>query len=230
MAARFTGGRQLRVLDVGAARGSQAIGLARAGHKVTGVESDSSLLKAARSALAAEPEDIRRRVRLLEEDGRETGAHFLPGTFDVVLCHDTLMHVAEPDPLLAGLARVLASGGLLSILIRNADARAMGPAAAGDWETALTAFDEPRAPDDAGPADRTVRADRPAALRTTLSGIGAPLHAWYGVGVFTELTGHALPPAGGPEFERVVAAEEQAGRTDPYRAVAPLLHLCGVRD
>ncbi|MCM2576381.1 class I SAM-dependent methyltransferase [Streptomyces meridianus] len=239
MAARFTGGRQLRVLDVGAARGSQALRLARAGHKVTGVESDSALLSAARSALAAEPEDIRRRVRLLEEDGRETGAHFLPGTFDVVLCHDALMHVAEPDPLLAGLARVLATGGLLSILIRNADARAMGPAAAGDWTAALAALGPPEAAEapetpelqgGAGPRGRPLRADRPATLRTTLSGIGAPLHAWYGVGLFTEVTGKAVPPVAGAEFERIMAAEERAGRADPYRAVAPLLHLCGVRD
>lgn len=227
MAARFTGGRQLRVLDVGAARGAQAVRLARAGHKVTGVESDRSLLAAARSALAAEPDDIRRRVRLLEEDGRETGAHFLPGTFDVVLCHDALMHVAEPDPLLAGLARVLASGGLLSILVRNADALAMGPAAAGDWERALAAFD---APDESDRLGRPVRAERRAALRTTLSGIGAPLHAWYGVGVFTELTGGTPFRADGAESERIVAAEERAGRTDPYRGVAPLLHLCGVRN
>ncbi|MFD0069219.1 SAM-dependent methyltransferase, partial [Streptomyces sp. NPDC127574] len=27
----------------------------------------------------------------------------------------------------------------------------------------------------------------------------------------------------------LLAAEERAGRTDPYRQVAALLHLCGVR-
>ena len=31
------------------------------------------------------------------------------------------------------------------------------------------------------------------------------------------------------ELERVLAAEDRAGRTDPYRRVAALLHLCGVR-
>ncbi|CAM5304572.1 hypothetical protein STENM36S_07318 [Streptomyces tendae] len=31
------------------------------------------------------------------------------------------------------------------------------------------------------------------------------------------------------DFEALLAAEERAGRTDPYRAVAALLHLCGVR-
>lgn len=101
-------GQRLRVLDVGVGQGTQALRLARAGHEVTGLESDPTMLEAARTALADEPEGIRRRVRLLEGDGRETGAHFLPGAFDVVLCHGVLMYLPEPDPLLAGLARVLA--------------------------------------------------------------------------------------------------------------------------
>jgi hypothetical protein len=31
------------------------------------------------------------------------------------------------------------------------------------------------------------------------------------------------------DLEPLLAAEERAGRTDPYRSVAALLHLCGVR-
>ena len=61
-------------------------------------------------------------MRIIEGDGRDTGVHFLPGSFDVVLCHGVLMYVSEPDPMLAGLARMLAPGGLLSLLVRNADA------------------------------------------------------------------------------------------------------------
>jgi hypothetical protein len=72
-----------------------------------------------------------------------------------------------------------------------------------------------------------VRADRLAALTATLAGIGAPLHAWYGVRVFTDTTADdAAIPA---DVETLLAVEERAGRTDPYRGVAALLHLCGVR-
>jgi S-adenosylmethionine-dependent methyltransferase len=31
------------------------------------------------------------------------------------------------------------------------------------------------------------------------------------------------------DVETLLAVEEKAGRTDPYRGVAALLHLCGVR-
>ncbi|WP_435854858.1 class I SAM-dependent methyltransferase [Streptomyces triculaminicus] len=226
IAARFPVGRRLRVLDVGPGQGTQALRLARAGHEVTGLEPDPRMVEALRLALSAEPAGIQERVRIVEGDGRDTGAHFLPGTFDVVLCHGVLMYVAEPDPLLAGLARVLAPGGVLSLVVRNADALAMRPGLSGDWDTALAAFDSPAYTNRIGVE---ARADRREALTATLAGIGAPLQAWYGVRVFTDLAADDQAPPVGAELERLLAAEDRAGRTDPYRAVAALLHLCGVR-
>ncbi|GHA53294.1 methyltransferase [Streptomyces tauricus] len=221
---RFPVGQRLRVLDVGMGQGTQALRLARAGHQVTGVEQDSTMISVARRSLAAEPEGIRGRVRIVESDGRDTGVHFLPGSFDVVLCHGVLMYVEEPDALLAGLARMLAPGGLLSLLVRNADALAMRPGLAGDWAGTLTAFDTTTYTNRLG---LDVRADGLDTLTGTLAGIGAPLHAWYGVRVFTDT---AADDAAVPDdVDALLAAEERAGRTDPYRRVAALLHLCGVR-
>ncbi|AYN41734.1 methyltransferase domain-containing protein [Streptomyces dangxiongensis] len=236
IAGRFPVGRRLRVLDVGMGRGAQALRLARLGHQVTGVEQDAALLGAAQETLGREPEGIRERVRLVQSDGRDTGVHFLPGSFDVVLCHGVLMYVTEPDPLVAGLARMLAPGGLLSLLVRNGDALAMRAGLCGDWAGALAAFDTtahlPRARTDwdTGAPVRfgpDVRADRLATLTATLDGIAAPLHAWYGVRVFTDAVadGAVVPE----DLRALLAAEERAGRTDPYRSVAALLHLCGVR-
>ncbi|MET7850925.1 methyltransferase domain-containing protein [Streptomyces avermitilis] len=224
IAGRFPVGQRLRVLDVGMGQGTQALRLARAGHQVTGVEQDATMIAVARETLAAEPEGIRSRMRLVQSDGRDTGVHFLPGSFDVVLCHGVLMYVEDPDALLAGLARMLAPGGLLSLLVRNADALAMRPGLAGDWTSALTSFDTTAYTNRLG---LDVRADRRDALTSTLAGIGAPLHAWYGVRVFTDTAadGAEIPA----DVETLLAAEERAGRTDPYRQVAALLHLCGVR-
>ncbi|MFE5398053.1 class I SAM-dependent methyltransferase [Streptomyces sp. NPDC056568] len=236
IAGRFPVGKRLRVLDVGMGRGAQSLRLARAGHQVTGLERDAVRIAAAREALAGQPEGIRERMRIIEGDGRDTGVHFLPGSFDVVLCHGVLMYVEEPDPLLAGLARMLAPGGLLSLLVRNGDALAMRPGLDGEWAGALAAFDTthllPRSrseSDGAAPARPRpgVRADRLATLTAKLAGIGAPLHTWYGVRVFTDTA-----PDGAPvpdDLDTLLAVEDRAGRTDPYRGVAALLHLCGVR-
>ncbi|MFH8605882.1 class I SAM-dependent methyltransferase [Streptomyces sp. NPDC018029] len=227
IAGRFPVGQRLRVLDVGMGQGTQALRLARAGHKVTGVEQDPAMIAAARAALAEEPEGIQGRVRIVEGDGHQTGVHFMPGSFDVVLCHGVLMYVEEPDALLAGLARMLAPGGLLSLLVRNAEALAMRPGIAGDWAGALAAFDSVTYRNRIGV---DARADRLDALTSSLAGLAAPLQVWYGVRVFTDTVadGAAIPPEW--ELEALLAAEERAGRTDPYRRVAALLHLCGVRD
>ncbi|KUN39168.1 methyltransferase [Streptomyces longwoodensis] len=224
IAGRFPVGQRLRVLDVGMGQGTQALRLARLGHQVTGLEQDATMIAAARAALSGEPEGIRERMRIIEGDGRETGAHFLPGSFDVVLCHGVLMYLQDPDALLAGLARVLAPGGLLSLLVRNGDALAMRAGLSGDWAGALGAFDDVSYRNRLGV---DARADRRAALTDTLAGIGAPLHTWYGVRVFTDTAPDGTePPA---DLETLLAAEERAGKTDPYRGVAALLHLCGVR-
>ncbi|MEU6521602.1 methyltransferase domain-containing protein [Streptomyces sp. NPDC046924] len=225
---RFPVGRRLRVLDVGMGRGSQALRLARAGHSVTGLERDAELLAAARAALAREPEGIRERMEIVEGDGRDTGVHFLPGSFDVVLCHGVLMHVAEPDPLVAGLARMLAPRGLLSLLVRNGDAPAMRSGLRGDWAGALAAFDATCHVDEESGLE--IRADRLQKLTATLAGLGAPLHTWYGVRVFTDTaTDDTRAPGVPDDLETLLEVEERAGRTDPYRGVASLLHLCGVR-
>ncbi|MEE1928672.1 methyltransferase domain-containing protein [Streptomyces sp. TRM 70351] len=241
LAERFPVGRRLRVLDVGAAPGphhllpepipgEQPLRLAGLGHEVTVLAPEGPGLSAVRARVVTKPAGVRSRVRLLAGAPGETGVHFQPRTFDVVLCHGALSHTDEPGPLLAGLARVLAIGGLLSLVVRNADALALRPGLAGDWEAALAAFDHPIV---AGEDGRLARTHRRAALTATLAGIGAPLHAWYGVGVFAG--GPAAPSPGpdagagpGPE-EGELAAEERAGRTDPYRDVAELLHLFGVR-
>lgn len=204
------------MLDVGLGHGVQALRLARAGHHVTGLESDPDLHELLEKELADEPEGIRKRVRLVSGGSQETGAHFLPGTFDVVLCHGGLIQARDPGTTLAGLARVLDAGGLLSVLIRNDDALAMHPGRTGDWDAALAAFDLP---------EHVGRAFRLETLARGLAGIGTPLRHWYGVGVF----GHEAWPAEEEAAARMLAAEERAGRTDPYRSVAALLHVCGAR-
>lgn len=215
-----------RVLDIGCGQGTQALLLARRGHIVTGLDSSARMLADFRAALSAEPAEVAERVRLVEGDAGTVAGRFAPSSFDAVTCHGVLMYLPDPDPLLAAIARVLTPGGIVSLLVRNGDALAMRPGLRGDWDGAAQAFDAEVYRNRIGV---TARADRLSDLTAALAAHGLPVRAWYGVRVFTDTAASDAAPPEPAALKALLRAEERAGRTDPYRRVAALLHLIGVR-
>jgi SAM-dependent methyltransferase len=215
-----------RVLDIGCGQGTQALRLARNGHQVTGLDSSVRLLDDFRAAVEAEPAPVGTRVRLVRGDAVAAGELFPAASFDVVLCHGVLMYLADPGPLLDALARLTAPGGTVSLLVRNGDALAMRPALLGDWGSARQAFDG------AGYRNRLgidARADRLAELSEALARRQLPVTRWYGVRVFTDTAASDAPVPAPSGLAEILRCEERAGRTDPYRGVAALLHLIAER-
>lgn len=216
----------LRVLDVGCGQGTQMLRLARNGHHVTGVDSSPVLLEELGHVLDGEPDDVRARVRTVQADVRNLASLFDAESFDVVLCHGVLMYFADPEPLLDDLERLVAPGGVLSLLVRNGDALAMRPGLLGDWDTALSAFESSSYDNRLGVS---ARADRIDDLVASLADRRMKVLAWYGVRVFTDTaaTDAALPDE--PELTALLACEQRAGATDPYRRVAALTHVIADR-
>ena len=224
--ARHLAGPPLRVLDVGCGQGTQSLRLARLGHDVTGVDSSDALLTDLAGALAGEPPDTRARVRTVRGDVRDVATLCLPGSFDVVLCHGVLMYFPDPEPLLGELARMVAAGGLLALLVRNGDGLAMRPGLLGDWATAWRAFDGSAYDNRIGV---TARADRVADLTASLAGHGLTADAWYGVRIFTDTAPDDAPLPDDDTLATLLDCEERAGATDPYRGVAALTHVIARR-
>ena len=216
-----------RVLDIGCGQGNQLLSLARRGHTVTGLDRSQALLADLARSLRAETPEARGRVRLVRGDAGDTAAMFRAGRFDVVLCHGVLMYFPDPGPVLAAAAAVTAPGGLVSLLVRNGDALAMRPGQRGDWAAAGAAFDGPWYLNRIGVR---ARADRRSDLTAALAARGLEVQAWYGVRVFTDLAGDDAPLPGAGELGLLLACEERAGRTDPYRTVAALLHVLARRS
>ncbi|WP_222722899.1 class I SAM-dependent methyltransferase, partial [Actinomadura alba] len=214
------------VLDVGCGQGTQALAAARRGHRVTGLDSSPVLLEDFTAALAAEPPEVRERVRLVHGDVGELPAPFAPAEFDAVLCHGVLMYFPDPAPILDGIAAVLAPDGIVSLLVRNAESLAMRPGLSWDWAAARRAFDDATYRNRLGV---TARADRLGELTAALARRGLEVRAWYGVRVFTDLAPGDAPVPEPAELAALLACEERAGRTDPYRGVAPLIHLIAGR-
>jgi len=208
-----------RVLDVGCGQGTQALYLARAGHEITGIDSSTELLATFEAALALEPAEVAARVRLIHGAG-ENAPELVRGAFDVVLCHGVLMYLADTTPMLSALSGVTAADGAISLLVRNGLAISMRDGLRGDWPAALAAFDSK---DYVNRLGLQARAHTPSDVDAALAPLGWQRREWYGVRVFTD---HLDEPAPEPaELAGLLAAEREAGRRDPYRSVAALLHL-----
>jgi S-adenosylmethionine-dependent methyltransferase len=213
-----------RVLDLGCGQGTQALRLARRGYEVAGVDASAELLARFEQDLAAEPAQVRARVRvergLIEDYAERPGQQRYP----IVLCHGVLMYVADPESFLRVIAGLTAPGGLVSLLVRNGDALALRPGLAGDWAACAEAFGSMSYGNRVGVS---ARADRLAELTARLTDCGLPVAAWYGVRVFTDTADNQADVP--PDLQALLDCEERAGRTDPYRQVAALLHLIARR-
>ena len=210
------------VVDVGGGAGHQAIPLARDGYDVTVVDPSEQMLDRAREALRSQPA-VRARVRLVAATGEEAPTVLGSSIFDAVLCHGVLMHLRDPRPTITALAALARPGGIVSVLAKNRDALAMRAALEGRWRDALSALD---ATHDVGALGVPSRGDTVDALSSLLDAAGIDLATWYGVRIFTDHLGDREP---GPDAPDAIALEWEAGRRDPYRSVARLVHLVGVR-
>jgi S-adenosylmethionine-dependent methyltransferase len=216
-----------RILDIGCGQGTQAVLLARRGHFVTGLDSSAQLLQDFRAALATEPAEVADRVNLVQGEAAAVADLFPPSSFDAALCQGVLMYFPDPDPLLDGIAQIVAPGGIVSLLVRNGDALAMRPGLLGDWNSVSEAFDGASYLNRIGVH---ARADRLEELTAALTRRHISVPQWYGVRVFTDTAPSDAPLPDATTLNAILRCEEQAGRTDPYRHVAALLHLIAVRD
>ena len=216
-----------RVLDIGCGQGTQAVRLARRGHLVTGLDSSAQLLEDFRATLAGEPAEVASRVHLVQGEAAAVADLFPSSSFDAVLCHGVLMYFPDPGPLLDAIAEVVVPLGIVSLLVRNGDALAMRPGLLGDWGTAAEAFDGASYQNRIGVR---ARADRLADLTAALARRKMSVPRWYGVRIFTDPSASDAPLPDAATLDAIMQVEERAGRTDPYRQVAALLHLIAVRE
>lgn len=215
-------GSPARVLDVGGGQALQAIALARHGHHVTVLDLDDTMLSAAQATLARQDEAIRHRITLRRGAGED--APVLAGTgYDLVCCHSVLMYLDDPAPLLDALVACARPGGLVSMLSLNADAVAMRAGLQGRWGEAVHSL---QLGHETGAAYLPTQEPPLRDVRDWLETRGAPMQAWYGVGIFTD---HHDGPIVCDDPALVIEAEWRAGLADPYRGVARCFHLVAQR-
>lgn len=109
------------VLEIGCGSGRLLLPLARDGHHVTGIDSSPEMLARAELRLAAEPPEVRARVRLANADVKSLS---LPDTDPfglIVFGYNTFMHLDEAGAgaALKRLRPLLRDGGRLLIDVAN---------------------------------------------------------------------------------------------------------------
>jgi S-adenosylmethionine-dependent methyltransferase len=208
----------LRVLDAGCGQGTQALALARLGQLVVGVDISEELLEVARMTAAREPADVAARLRFEEGDLLNLSRDHA-GRYDLVCCHGVAMYLPSLEATVGSLVEAARPGGLVSLVTRNRAGIAMRAGMSGDWHGAIGSFDARQYTNRLG--IEAVRADEPGEVVAALAAAGAATRAWYGVRLFCDHWETADLP---PDFADLLDAEEEAGRRDPYRAVAALTH------
>jgi S-adenosylmethionine-dependent methyltransferase len=223
----------VRILDVGAGQGTQAIRLARCGHTVIALEPDAAMRDAFATALSDEDERVRDRVSLRAGAVDNLDAATSGERFDAVLSYGVLMYLPESAQTVAAMAASVPAGGLLALAVRTTVSAVWRQAARQDWAGALAAFRELDSAQRDGRDMRytneigaPARADHFDRLVATAAASGLVLERWYGVRTAVDLAElDPAPPDDPAELAALLEVEERLGNTDPYRALGQLTHL-----
>ena len=217
-------GRSLRALDLGCGTGAAAMRLARLGMQITLLDSAPAMLDIAERA--AREAGVDEKIELRQGDAAEVANLFPVGSFDIILCHNLLEHVDDPNAVLSAAAQVLRGGstgiGILSVLVRNRAGEVLKAGiGAGDLEavernlTAVWGYESLL-----GGRVRLFTLD---SLQAITKGASLAVAAERGVRVISDY----LPPqvSRREECERILALERKLGSRPEFAAVARYIQI-----
>jgi S-adenosylmethionine-dependent methyltransferase len=223
-------GRALRGLDLGCGTGATAVRLARLGIDMTLLESSSAMLDIAKRS--AREAGVDERITLNHGDAAQVANLFPAGSFDVVVCHNILEYVDDPNSLLSAAAKVLQSdSGILSILVRNWAGEVFKAGVAGDLRTAERNLTTMWGQESLFCGQ--VRLFTLDSLQVMTKDASLAVAAERGVRVVSDY----LPPqiSRSEEYERIIELERKLGSRTEFAAVARYIqaiarHPCASRS
>ncbi len=214
----------LRALDLGCGTGAATVRLARLGIHTTLLDSSPAMLDIAKRA--AREAGVDGKIGLKHGNAAEVASLFPSGSFDIVLCHNILEYVDDPNAVLSAASQLLRSDstgiGILSVLVRSRVGEVLKAGIkAGDLEaaernlTAVWGYESLL-----GGRVRLFTLD---SLQVMTKGASLSVAAERGVRVISDY----LPPqvSRREEYERIFVLERKLGSQPEFVAVARYIQI-----
>jgi len=215
----------LHALDIGCGTGAIAVRLARLGFHVTLLDPSPEMLDISHSVVREA--GISERTTLKQGDASQLANLFEAGSFDLILCHNVLEFVEDPNCVLHDAARALRdSSAIVSVLVRSQAGEVMKAALqAGDLVTAEKNLSAAWGQESL--YGGKVRLFQPDGLENTLRAASLATVARRGVRIIADY----LPPqiSRSAEYERIFDLERQLGSRPEFAAVARYTHCLARR-
>jgi S-adenosylmethionine-dependent methyltransferase len=221
--------RSLRALDLGCGTGAAAVRLARLGIHMTLLDSSAAMLNIAKRA--AQETGVNGSMELKHGDAAQVANLFPVESFDIVLCHNILEYVDDPNAVLSAVAQVMRSDsngiGILSILVRNRAGEVLNAGiGAGDLGAAERNLSAVWGYESLfGGRVRLFSLD---SLQEVTKGASLAVAAERGVRVISDY----LPPqvSRREEYERIFELERKLGSRPEFAAVARYIQIIARRS
>lgn len=216
----------LRALDLGCGTGATAIRLAQLGHQVTLLDSSPAMLDLAQRAV--QEAGVAEKITLKLGDAAQLADLFTTELFDVILCHNLLEYVDDPQAVLGGTAQVMRdSSAVLSILVRNQAGEILKAAIqSGDLTAAENNLEAEWAHESL--YGGKVRLFTPEGLEAMLQAASLTIVAKRGVRVIADYLPSKI--SRDAEYERIFELERKLGRLPEFAAVARYTHCLARRS
>ena len=216
----------LHVLDLGCGTGAKGVRLAQLGHQVTLLDSSPAMLDLAQRA--AHETGVAEKITVKLGDVAQLADLFTTELFDVILCHNLLEYVDDPQAVLGGTAQVMRdSSAVLSILVRNQAGEILKAAIqSGDLTAAENNLEAEWAHESL--YGGKVRLFTPEGLEAMLQAASLTIVAKRGVRVIADYLPSKI--SRDAEYERIFELERKLGRLPEFAAVARYTHCLARRS
>jgi S-adenosylmethionine-dependent methyltransferase len=210
----------LHVLDIGCGTGSASIRLARLGCYVVALDSSPAMLQLMEQTVIES--GVRDKIDLKCGDASRLDESLASGQFDVVVCHNVLEYVDDPESVLRGVSRRLRnSASILSVLVRNQAGEVLKAALqTGDLVAAENNLETEWGTESL--YGGSVRFFTPESMETMLRNASLTIVARRGVRVLSDYLPANISRA--KEYQQIFALEQKLSERTEFFGMARYLH------